>query len=151
MQHDLRYFSISLLPIVSYNTKAAHSILKNPPNWVKYSEIKCSHSHNSTSESVDKDWTFISTHQRLFGDSTNFLLSSYTGMPTIWKQMSSKCAEPKACEFGQTKNTSAVKFRPSENNAYLFPLYKFDYCSSPYLGYQQRDKSQRSNLSPYPP
>ena len=38
-------------------------------------------------------------------------------------------------EFGQIESTSAVKFRPLKNNAYLFPAYQFDYGSLSYMSY----------------
>ena len=37
---------------------------QEPTIWVKYSWIKSSLGHNSTSESIDKDWTFIPTHHQ---------------------------------------------------------------------------------------
>ena len=40
-----------------------------------------------------------------------------------------------SCQFKQTESTSAVKFCPLENNAYLFPAYQFDYGSLSYLSY----------------
>ena len=46
------------------NTKAAHSILESPSKLSQTSQIKCFHGYNSTSESINKDQTFISTHQQ---------------------------------------------------------------------------------------
>ena len=57
-----RHFSISGLSTVIIKSQGWRLNSQVPPIWVKYSWIKCSHGQNSTSESIDKDWTSISTH-----------------------------------------------------------------------------------------
>ena len=54
-------------------------------------------------------------------------------------------------EFRQTQSTSAAMFPPSGSNGYLFPEYPSHSRSLSYLGFQQRNKSQKWNSSLWPP
>ena len=66
IRRNLSHFSISELSTVIIKSQGQRLNSQEPIIWVKYSWIKCSHCHNSTSESIDKDWTFISTHHQRY-------------------------------------------------------------------------------------
>ena len=62
MRRDLSHFSISWLLTVIIKSQGWRLNSQVPPIWIKYSWIKYSHGHNFSSESIDKDWTFISAN-----------------------------------------------------------------------------------------